>query len=253
MGKIFVRGDTHSQFDFLPQFCRENNTTKEDYLILLGDTGINYGYIYDEMNTGLKWGEPLIDKSKSYREKIKQKISNLPITLICIQGNHDCRPEHIPSYQKIQCRGDLKCNCWVEKEYPNILFPDDGVITILGKKCLVLGGAYSIDKYWRVVHRRGYWYPDEQMSEEKKKEIFEIISKNNSYDYIFSHTCPLKYEPTELFLPFNYGEVDTSMEEFLEEVYDKTTFTHWYCGHFHANQPLTSNMTLLLDEVIQLS
>ena len=40
--RVFVRGDTHGYFDWLPDWCEENHTTKDDALIILGDASILY-------------------------------------------------------------------------------------------------------------------------------------------------------------------------------------------------------------------
>jgi len=52
-----------------------------------------------------------------------------------------------------------------EEEYLNIFFAKDGEIyNINNKKTMVIGGAYSVDKYYRLG--RGYsWWEDEQPSE----------------------------------------------------------------------------------------
>ena len=34
---IYITGDTHARFDRVELFCKENNTSKEDILIILGD------------------------------------------------------------------------------------------------------------------------------------------------------------------------------------------------------------------------
>ena len=39
MNRIFIRGDTHGNFDFLEKFCYDNKTDLQDYLIILGDAG----------------------------------------------------------------------------------------------------------------------------------------------------------------------------------------------------------------------
>ena len=39
---FYITGDTHRDFERIELFCMENNTTKEDVLIVLGDAGINY-------------------------------------------------------------------------------------------------------------------------------------------------------------------------------------------------------------------
>ena len=46
-GRLFVRGDTHANFNFLPYFCEEDQTEYDDILIILGDAGILY---YGENN-----------------------------------------------------------------------------------------------------------------------------------------------------------------------------------------------------------
>ena len=53
---------------------------------------------------------------------------------------------------------------WVEEAYPNILFAKDGEIyDIAGMKTIVIGGAYSVDKFYRLS--KGYnWFEDEQTS-----------------------------------------------------------------------------------------
>lgn len=42
MARIFITGDKHGDFSFLPLWCKQNNTTLDDILIILGDAGINY-------------------------------------------------------------------------------------------------------------------------------------------------------------------------------------------------------------------
>ena len=41
-GRIFLRGDSHGNFDFLPYFCDKYKTDVDDILIILGDAGILY-------------------------------------------------------------------------------------------------------------------------------------------------------------------------------------------------------------------
>ena len=231
MGRIFITGDCHGKFNFLEDFCRKNETTRDDILIILGDAGINY-YL-----------------NKTDR-KLKQYISSLPITLLCVHGNHEARPSTLPGYSLIKMWGTW---CWFEEEFSNIFFPMDGPITINGYDCLILGGAYSVDKYYRLMNN-WTWFKDEQMSEEVKKHIMYYINNtNNSFDYIFSHTAPLNYEPRYLFLStVDQSTVDKSMEEFLQEVYDKIDFKMWYFGHYHDDNMLASNLRIVYNDIIEL-
>lgn len=232
MGRVFIKGDCHSNFVFLPGFCKEKNTTKEDILILLGDVGLNY----------------FLD---SREQKLKRKISSLPITLLCVHGNHEERPSNILNY-KIKYFEEYGCYCWYEEKYPNILFPKNGTATIKGKKCLFIGGAYSVDKYYRL--NKGYqWFESEQLTEEEKNEILSQLKENNSFDYIFTHTAPLKYEPTYLFLDFiDQSKVDKSMEIFLQEVLEKVKYKKWYFAHYHDDKELEDNFTICYHSVIEI-
>ena len=125
---------------------------------------------------------------------------------------------------------------WYEEKYPNILFAKDGeIFNIEGTKHLVIGGAYSVDKFYRLS--RGYgWWEDEQPSEEIKLYVEQQI-KEKEFDVILSHTCPFKYEPIETFLPgIDQGTVDTSTEEWLDKIEESVDYKAWYCGHWHIDK-----------------
>ena len=40
--RVFIRGDTHGDFSWLPTWCEKTNTSVKDCLIILGDAGILY-------------------------------------------------------------------------------------------------------------------------------------------------------------------------------------------------------------------
>lgn len=211
---VYITGDTHGNFCRIKSFCASRSTTIGDVMIILGDAGINY---YGDHG----------DK------RLKHRISNLPLTLFCIHGNHEMRPHTIQSYEKREWNGGM---VWYEKHYPNILFAIDGEIyDIGGKKCIVIGGAYSVDKEYRI--QRGYgWWDDEQPSDDIKQKV-ESVLLENSVDVILSHTCPLKYEPAEVFLPFvDQSKVDKSTEQWLDKIDDTTEYSKWYCGHYHTSK-----------------
>lgn len=219
MNRLFVTGDLHGSFKSikqLKQFCADNNTDYNDILILLGDVGANY-----HLN--------------EYDNDFKNALASLPITILCVHGNHEARPETIPTYT-LQYSSLIDGECWVESNYPNILFPKDGVVTIFGKKCLILGGAYSIDKWYRLMNGLT-WFPDEQMSISEQNRILSLLDSENEFEYVFSHTCPFAFEPIHLFLNFiDQNSVDKTMEYFLQRVYNKISFNKWFCGHYHSDE-----------------
>jgi len=75
-------------------------------------------------------------------------LEQLPITLFCIHGNHEERPYEIDTYEEMEWHGGM---VYVEEEYPSLLFARDGeVYDFEGKKAIAIGGAYSVDKHYRL-------------------------------------------------------------------------------------------------------
>ena len=104
---------------------------------------------------------------------------------------------------------------YYEPEYPNILFAKDGEIyDSNGAKAIAIGGAYSVDKYWRLSNY-AQWFESEQPDDYIKMQVEKNLDKVNwKVDFVFSHAAPLKYEPSEFFLPNIYhSRVDESTEE----------------------------------------
>lgn len=213
---VYITGDCHGDFEKIIEFCEDACTAAEDdILVILGDAGINYH------------GSPSDNE-------LKQMLSDLPITLLCIHGNHEMRPESIDTYDEAEWNDGI---VYVEPEYPNLLFAKDGEIYELeGRRCVALGGAYSVDKYSRTPHVN--WWPDEQPSDEIMAQVEARFAKEHwCVDAVFSHTCPLKYIPHEEFLPnINQATVDKSTEEWLDRIEDRLTYDIWYCGHWHTDR-----------------
>ena len=54
---------------------------------------------------------------------------------------------------------------------------------------------------------------------------------------VLSHTGPLKYEPTEVFLPMiDQSTVDKSTEVWLEQIEAKLDYERWYFAHYHTEK-----------------
>ena len=228
---LYITGDTHRDFRRILALCDTVNPTKDDVLIILGDAGINY------------FGEP----NDSH---LKKELAQLPITLLCIHGNHEMRPQSIPSYQESVWHGGA---VFVEPEYPNLVFAKDGeVYHIDGRFYLALGGAYSVDKEFRLLRGHGWW-ADEQPSAEIKADVERTLNNINfKTDIVLSHTCPLKYEPVEVFLSgIDQSKVDKSTEVWLDSVEDRLIYQRWYCGHYHTSKSI-DKLRFLFQDILQL-
>jgi 3-oxoacid CoA-transferase subunit A len=229
---IYITGDTHGDFDRLIRFCSRFQTTREDTMIILGDAGFNY------------YG------GKRDR-RAKQIVSELPITVFSIHGNHEMRPATIPAYHTAEWHGG---QVYMEEAYPNLLFGTDGEIYDLdGTQTIVIGGAYSVDKFYRLANNWSWW-PDEQPSDEIKQKVENALAVRNwKVDVVLSHTTPLKYEPVEVFMSWvDQRKVDKSTETWLDSIEDRLAYKHWYAGHYHTEKDI-DRLTLLFESIREFS
>lgn len=226
---IYITGDTHGDFSRIKDFCDKYGTTKEDIMIILGDAGVNYSTYQNDLNK---------------KRFIERKI---PITLFCIHGNHEKRPVHIKQYEIKRFMGG---NVYREPDFPSINFAIDGEMYYFnGLKTIVCGGAYSVDKFYRL--EQGWnWFEDEQPSEEIKKKVEKTLLENdNKVDIFLSHTTPYNYRPVEMFLPqVDQSTVDHSTERWLQTLENKIEYKKWYCGHYHTDKTV-DKITILFKEV----
>lgn len=227
---IYITGDTHRDFDRIFDFTKKYQTTHDDYLIILGDVGINY-YL-DERDI-----------------KLKDKLQELNINLICLQGNHEQRPENIKSYHEVS---KFSGTVFMEEEYSNLIFLKDGeVYNIDNKQVLAIGGAYSLRHDEEKWLKLGYkYFDDEQPSMETKEKVLKMLKDDRfKVDVVLTHTCPYKYEPVEAFyIGINQDNVDKTTEYFLDEVETSVNYKIWYCGHFHINKTI-DKMKFLFDDI----
>ena len=213
-----LTGDTHGEFDRIEEFCEEYELTREDVIVILGDAGLNY--FRDERD-----------------EEKKERLARLDVTLFCIHGNHEERPENIPGYEEMEWHGGLVL---YEPDYPNVLFAQDGEVYQFGaKKTLVIGGAYSVDKYYRIANGLP-WFDSEQPDDAIQARVEAKLKELDwQVDYVFSHTVPYSYMPRHALLPtIDQSTVDNSTEKWLDWIKKRLTYETWYAGHFHITEQM---------------
>ncbi len=215
---IYVSGDIHGEIQKALFNIQMYQMSPADVFVLLGDVGLNYFLNHNE-------------------EYNKAELNAAGVPILCVHGNHEARPATILSYHEADWRGG---KVYVEDAYPNLLFAKDGEIYDLeGRKAVVIGGAYSVDKEYRLL--RGWkWFPDEQPSDEIKAYVESQLEKTGwQVDLVFTHTCPYPYEPVEAYMPdMDQSKVDKSTEAWLGTIQSKLKYKHWYCGHWHINKHL---------------
>ncbi len=225
--EIYIMGDIHGSFkpvrDFIDRNPRVKSLKEKPVLILLGDSGINF--FLNHRDT-----------------ELKKTLSKYPLKYFVIRGNHDQRPTILAKERPDEWTTELFFGNFVlvEKAYPNIKYAKDIVDMYFipfkdrDLSTLVIPGAYSVDKFYRL--QKGWpWYPEEQLSEEEMEDGLELLSAANwKCDLVLSHTCPMIYEPTDLFLPtIDQSMVDRTMERYLGRIESKLDYKLWCWGHFH--------------------
>lgn len=233
--RIFITGDKHRYFGRVKAFCQAMNTKRKDILIILGDAGFNY---YDDKRD----------------DELKKEISQLSITLFCIHGNKENRPQNVGTYGiRSFCGGKV----YYEPKYPNIYFAIDGeVYTFEGKKYMVVGGAHSVDKLRCLEVGLPYW-DDEMPDDETKMRVEARLNEMDNRIYgMLTHTCPIEYLPIEMFMSTRQNaeikkktrkarskklfkpDIDRSTEEWLGELEKKIDYNVWFCGHYHVDKQI---------------
>lgn len=213
-----ITGDTHGVFEPRLQSIADKKLYKpnETAIIILGDSGILY-----------------YGGKREY--KMKVELQKTGYIFYLVRGNHEKRPTDIEE-MLFEYDGEVNNYVYYEESFPNIRYLADGEIyNFDGFNCLILGGAYSIDKEYRLS--QGWnWFENEQLSAEERRIISNKV-KGLSVDFILSHTCPKSFEPTDLFLPFiDQSKVDKSMEIWLDEIKDIVNWKIYLFGHFHKDR-----------------
>lgn len=223
MGKFYFIGDIHGDWRpvrNLNMRIKERDgegLTDEDTVVLLGDAGLNFFLNHQD-------------------DEFKKKLSEFNCTFFVIRGNHDARPSKFVN----------ESNQWgvifayggpmiIEWKYPNILYAADApaVYMLDNLKTFVIPGAYSVDKYYRL--QNGWtWFDDEQLDENEMMIGHAIAREYEDFDLILSHTCPIHFEPTDLFIEgLDQSMVDKRMERYLQKLENKIGYDVWLWGHYH--------------------
>lgn len=224
---IYITGDIHGEVFRIAAAVARFNIDSEDVIVLLGDVGMNY------------YGNKRGDRHR------KKRLNKLGVPMFCIHGNHEMRPGTIPSYHEVEWHGGA---VYVEDDYSNLLFAKDGeVYDLNGQKTIVIGGAYSVDKWYRLQCDLN-WFPDEQPSEEIKAKVEQKLHELGwRVDAVLTHTCPEQYIPREAFLSgVDQATVDSSTEQWLDTIAERLDYRAWFCGHWHINKRI-DKMHFLFD------
>lgn len=235
---IFVIGDIHGNKNPVRNFYNNHikgtpREQEENWLICLGDFGALYWFDYRDRN-------------------LKRDLSKYPFKYFVVRGNHEERASNRAIvepdlWEEVECFGNT---CLRQPAFPNIYYAKDegGIYNIAGRKTLVIPGAYSVDKWYRL--QNGWsWFPNEQLTLRERQDL-EDLATGQHFDLVLSHTCPYSYMPTDLFLRgIDQSQVDNTMERWMDRFMDNITFGIHLWGHFHADRIEAPHREMFMHEV----
>ncbi len=240
--------DTHGNFLWMNDLDQEQYPPNETAIIVLGDFGTNFYLNHTD-------------------QKKKQDIQNRGYYLYALRGNHEARPQNIKGMQTIfdpYVHGTV----YYEPKFPNIrYFLDYGFYDINKYNCLIIGGAYSVDKAWRLqraclteetnIPSKSGWFNDEQLTIKEMEDCMHLIKNfiatGKKIDFIMSHTCPYSVEPRDMFLSFiDQSTVDESMERWMDNIMKIIPWNIWIWGHFHDDRLERPHMEMYYNDIKEL-
>lgn len=246
MNKIYLCGDIHQEiapvYNFVNRLKERNiNLDSTDTIIFLGDFCANYfcngnpkeeEFKYDINNIGCR----ILVMRGNHEERINNMILKYPYKYVSSKLENHGYEYLVPNNNWYAIDPITNIRYYYEKNYPNIWYlPDEPYsFTLNGYSIFSLPGAYSVDKYYRLATGQR-WFKDEQLTQEEMDEVINLPwDKIQRFDLIISHTCPISFEPTDLFISnLDQNTVDKTMERFLEEVRQSASYSAWCWGHFH--------------------
>lgn len=225
---IFVTGDTHrNDLLSIKVFCDNHpGLTKQDYIIIAGD----FGAVWD----------------KETLERDLQPFSDLPVTVLFVDGNHE-NFDLIDAYPIETWNGGK-----VHKIKSDVIHLMRGqVFEIDGKTIFTFGGATSVDRDYRI-NGKSWWEQERPTYEELDEGIANLKRYGNKVDYIITHSCGQRALAYPRIRNVAGAKIKCPVSHLLSNFEDIASFKHWYFGHFHIDARLSSRYTVLYHDVVRL-
>ena len=233
---IYIIGDRHGEEDGFSEekLPGQSLWTADDIVIVTGD----FGYVMRGERNNLP------EKNKL------DALARKPYTILFCDGNHEGF-DYLEQYPE-----EVRYGAPVRRIRNNVFWLQRGYIyTIEGKTFFVMGGAYSIDKAFRMRYQEicgeKIWFEKELPSpEEYRRAIQNLGVNNNTVDYVITHTAPRSIIPRII---HSYpDDHDRELTGFLDWVYHTIAFSHWFSGHFHCDVQINNAVTTCYQHVIKI-
>jgi predicted phosphodiesterase len=234
--------------------------------MLLGDVHGNTGFMRNKVipaakEAGVHWIYQVGDfgywehtkSGESYLNELCEELTRHNLELVFIQGNHDKISLLETKYPLVDGFRPVRPGLWFA--------PNGTQWEIEGKSFIVLGGAYSVDKAYRLEEeeataksnamfspQRGeysqnyilqaelqkaagtLWFPEEEMTDSDMDKIL-VEMKDTRIDVILAHDKPLAANPMIKLMPIKECEPNQRRLQKAVNTLQPKLFVH---GHLHA-------------------
>jgi len=157
---------------------------------------------------------------------------------------------------------------------PSVLMLEHGVFELNGKTFFAYGGAQSHDidggilnptdftteKTFKAEYKRkccgghsfrvkgiSWWEQEQPDPIIEQNALTALAAHNNAVDFIVTHDCAAS--DSALLGYHNLSHIN----QFLEQIKQTVTYTHWYFGHLHDNRNLPGDKEhVLYEQIIQI-
>lgn len=210
--RLLIIGDTHGNADWVRYYVYPVAlVTRADAIIQLGDFGA-----WEHTSAGL-----------DFMNDVGHAAAEAAIPLYWLHGNHD-KHSHTLGVYKPDFRGFYPCRDLV------FYIPQGHSWIWQDVRMRSFGGAYSIDKDWRVQvdKQRGrksfLWFPEEEMTD---NDMARLLAKDSGKkEIVFSHDKPYSSKPG-----WNHKDIAACIPNQLrlERALRVHQPEYWFHGHLH--------------------
>ena len=253
---IYITGDTHADFRRFSRkiFPEQEEMTKEDYVIVLGDFG---GVWYAADDAGHQ-------KAERYT---LDELDRRSFTTLFIPGNHE-------NYARLMS-DEFQTADWhggkVKQIRPSVRMLMRGeMYEIDGARFFAFGGARSHDisdglldgddpdwkKKAKELSRQGLyryrvkgisWWPQELPTQDEMRHGLATLERYGwKTDFVLTHCAP---SSTQTLLGIHENDCLTG---YLEEIRCRLDYKKWFFGHYHGNKYVNTQDILVYEQIIRI-